>query len=70
MNRKILKKIVDEALGVGTTRVEESLSGRQWYIYTEVWTITSSQLSTISKEVEVEALSVDGGWIMITARKR
>lgn len=63
-----LKRITDEAIGVGSSFVEATLEPREFYIYTEVWTLTTEQLDKIRRKVAITALSVDGGSIMLTAR--
>lgn len=63
-----LKKITDEAIGVGSSFVEATLEPREFYIYTEVWQLTTEQLDKIRSKVTITTLSVDGGSIMLTAR--
>lgn len=63
-----LKRITDEATGVGASFVEATLEPREFYIYSEVWTITTEQLDRIRKQVNITAISVDGGKLMLTAR--
>lgn len=63
-----LKRITDEAIGVGTSFVEATLEPREFYIYTEVWQLTTEQLDKMRSKVTITSLSVDGGSIMLTAR--
>jgi hypothetical protein len=63
-----LKQITDEAIGVGSSFVEATLEPREFYIYTEVWQLTTEQLDKIRNKVTITTLSVDGGNIMLTAR--
>ena len=63
-----LKRIADEAIGVGNSFVEATLEPREFYIYTEVWQLTTEQLDKIRSKVTITTLSVDGGSIMLTAR--
>ena len=63
-----LKRIADEAIGVGSSFVEATLEPREFYIYTEVWQLTTEQLDKIRSKVTITTLSVDGGSIMLTAR--
>lgn len=63
-----LKRIIDEVTGVGTSFVETTLDSREFYIYSEVWTITTEKLDQIRKQVNITAISVDGGKLMLTAR--
>ena len=63
-----LKRITDEAIGVGSSFVEATLEPREFYIYTEVWQLTTEQLDKIRSKVTITTLSVDGGSIMLTAR--
>ena len=63
-----LKTLIDEALGIGSTFVEATLEPREYYIYTEVWQLTTEQLDKIRSKVTITTLSVDGGSIMLTAR--
>lgn len=63
-----LKRIADEATGTGGTFVEATLEPREFYIYTEVWQLTTEQLDKIRSKVTITTLSVDGGSIMLTAR--
>ena len=63
-----LKQITDEAIGVGSSFVEATLEPREFYIYTEVWQLTTEQLDKIRNKVTITTLSVDGGSIMLTAR--
>lgn len=66
MEKTHLKQIVDAAIGLGTTTVEETLEPRKYYIYTNVWTITAEQLDKIREQVKVTAITVDGNNLMIT----
>lgn len=62
-----LKQITDAAIGAGiTTIVEATLQPREYYVYTDAWTITAEQLDRIRKQVQVTALTVDGGRLMLT----
>ena len=63
-----LKRIADEAIGVGSSFVEATLEPKVFYIYTEVWQLTTEQLDKIRSKVTITTLSVDGGSIMLTAR--
>ena len=63
-----LKRIADEAIGVGSSFVEATLEPKEFYIYTEVWQLTTEQLDKIRSKVTMTTLSVDGGSIMLTAR--
>ena len=63
-----LKRITDEAIVVGNSFVEAALEPREFYIYTEVWQLTTEQLDKIRSKVTITTLSVDGGSIMLTAR--
>ena len=63
-----LKRITDEALGIESSFVEATLERGEYYIYTEVWYITTEQLDKIRSKVTITSLSVDGGRIMLTAR--
>ncbi len=63
-----LKRITDEAIGVCSSFVEATLEPREFYIYTEVWQLTTEQLDKIRSKVTITTLSVDGGSIMLTAR--
>ena len=63
-----LKQITDEAIGVGSSFVEATLEPREFYIYTEVWQLTTEQLDKIRSKVTITSLSVDGGRIMLTAK--
>lgn len=63
-----LKRITDEAIGVGSSFVEATLEPKVFYIYTEVWELTTEQLDKIRSKVTITSLYVDGGRIMLTAR--
>ena len=63
-----LKRIADEAIGVGSSFVEATSAPKEFYIYTEVWQLTTEQLDKIRSKVTITTLSVDGGSIMLTAR--
>ena len=63
-----LKRITDEAIGIGSSFVEATLEPREFYIYTEVWQLTTEQLDKIRSKVTITTISVDGGSIMLTAR--
>lgn len=63
-----LKRITDEAIGITSTFVEATLEPREYYVYTEVWYITTEQLDQIRKKAAITAISVDGGRIMLTAK--
>jgi len=63
-----LKRITDGAIGGGASFVEATLEPREFYIYTEVWQITTEQLDKIRSKVTITSLSVDGGRIMLTAK--
>ena len=63
-----LKRITDEAIGTGGSFVETTLEPREFYIYTDVWQLTTEQLDKIRSKVAITALSIDGGSIMLTAR--
>lgn len=61
-----LKQMVDAAIGADTTTVEATLQPREYYVYTNCWTLTAEQLDTIREQAKVTALAVDGGNIMLT----
>ena len=63
-----LKRIADEAIGVGSAFVEATSEPKEFYSYTEVWQLTTEQLDKIRSKVTITTLSVDGGSIMLTAR--
>ena len=63
-----LKRIADESIGVGSSFVEATSEPKEFYIYTEVWQLTTEQLDKIRSKVTITTLSVDGGSIMLTAR--
>lgn len=63
-----LKRITDEAIGVSSSFVEATLEPREFYIYTEVWFITTEQLDKIRSKVSITSITVDGGRIMLTAK--
>ena len=63
-----LKTLIDEALGIGSTFVEATLEPREYYIYTEVWYMTTEQLDARREKVTITTITVDGGRIMLTAR--
>jgi hypothetical protein len=63
-----LKRLTDEAIEVTSTFVEATLEPGEYYIYTEVWQITTEQLDKIRDRVTVTAVTVDGGRIMLTAK--
>lgn len=65
-----LKRITDEALGIENSSVEATLERGEYYIQTEVWSITAEQLDKIRSQVTITSLSVDGGKIMLTAKKK
>ena len=67
MGKEELKEIADRVIGTSTI-VEATLEPKEFYIYTEVWTLDIEQLEQIRKEVNITAISVDGGSIMITAK--
>ena len=56
-----LKRITDEATGVGSSFVEATLQPREFYIYTE-------QLDKIREKVAISSITIDGGRIMLTAQ--
>lgn len=63
-----LKSLTDKALGIGSTFVEATLEPGEYYIYTEVWFMTTEQLDAIREKVTITSISVDGGSIMLTAK--
>ena len=63
-----LKRIADEAIGVGSSFVEATSEPKEFYIYTEVWQLTTEQLDKIRSTDNITTLAVDGGSIMLTAR--
>lgn len=63
-----LKRVVDGVLSHGGTKVESSLEPGEYYIYTESWFITAQQLKSICSAVNITAISVDGGTLMLTAK--
>ena len=67
MGKEELKKIADSIIGV-STKVEATLEPNEFYIYTEVWTLTIEQLDRIRKKVNITAISVEGYSIMLTAK--
>lgn len=67
MGKEELKEIADRVIGTSTI-VEATLEPKEFYIYTEVWTLDIEQLEQIRKEVNITAISVDGGSIMLTAK--
>lgn len=66
--KRELKRITDEALQIGNSFVEETLEPREYYIYTEVWQITTKQLDLIRDKVTITSITIDGGRIMLTAK--
>ena len=66
--KRELKRITDEALQIGSSFVEETSEPREYYIYTEVWTLTAEQLDQIRSKVTITSITVDGGRIMLTAK--
>ena len=66
--KEYLKRITDEAIGITSTFVEATLEPGEYYIYTEVWQLTTEQLDKIRSKVTITSLSVDGGRIMLTAK--
>ena len=48
-----LKRITDEAIGVSSSFVEATLEPREFYIYTEVWFITTEQLKALGEELKM-----------------
>lgn len=67
MGKDELKRIADDITGVSTL-VEATLERNEFYIYTEVWFMTTEQLDRIREKVNITAISVDGGRIMLTAK--
>lgn len=67
MGKEELKDMTDRVIGA-STKVEATLDPKEFYIYTEVWTLNIEQLEQIRKEVNITAISVDGGSIMLTAK--
>lgn len=63
-----LKRITDEALQIGNSFVEATLYAREFYIYTEVWQLSTEQLDQIRSKVNITSIAVDGGRIMLTAK--
>lgn len=63
-----LKRLTDEAIGITSTFVEATLQPREYYIYTEVWQLTTEQLDQIRSKVEITSITIDGGRIMLTAK--
>lgn len=63
-----LKRITDEATGVGSSFVEATLQPKEFYIYTELWYITTEQLDNIREKVAISSITIDGGRIMLTAQ--
>lgn len=67
MGKEELKRIADDIIGASTL-VEATLERNEFYIYTEVWFMTTEQLERIREKVNITAISVDGGRIMLTAK--
>lgn len=63
-----LKQIVDGALGVSSSFVEETLTTGEYKLYTEVWSIALPQLDKIRSKVNLLSLYVDGGRITLIAK--
>lgn len=63
-----LKRITDDATGVGSSFVEATLQPKEFYIYTELWYITTEQLDKIREKVAISSITIDGGRIMLTAQ--
>lgn len=63
-----LKRITDEATGVGSSFVEATLQPKEFYIYTDLWYITTEQLDKIREKVAISSITIDGGRIMLTAQ--
>lgn len=63
-----LKRITDEAIGTGSSFVEATLEPREYYIYTEVWQLSTEQLDAIRSKVSITSIAVDGGKILLTAK--
>jgi len=63
-----LKRLTDEAIGMTSTYVEATLEPREYYIYTEVWQLTTEQLDQIRSKVTITDITVDGGSILLKAR--
>lgn len=66
--KRELKRITDEALQIDSSFVEETLEPREYYIYTEVWQLTTEQLDQIRDKVTITSITIDGGRIMLTAK--
>jgi len=66
--RAELKRLTDEAIGISSSFVEATLQPREYYIYTEVWQLTTEQLDQIRSKVEITSITIDGGRIMLTAK--
>lgn len=63
-----LKRIVDAATEGGDSFVEPTLEPREYYIYTGMWQLSTEQLDKIRSGINIIAISVDGGSIMLTAK--
>ena len=63
-----LKRITDEALQINNSFVEATLEPMEYYIYTEVWFISTKQLDQIRSKVTITTITIDGGRIMLTAK--
>lgn len=68
MSREDIKRIIDDAIGSNSTRVEPTLERNEYYAYTEVWTMPIEQFNQIRSELKVTAISIDGGSIMLTIK--
>lgn len=68
MRREDIKRIIDEAIGCNSSRVEATLERNEYYAYTEVWTMPIEQFNQIRSELKVTSISVDGGSIMLTIK--
>lgn len=62
-----IKRCADEITGT-PCRVEATLNPDEFYIYTNVWTITGDQLRQYCDKFKVTAISVDGYKLMISVK--
>lgn len=66
MTKQEIKQIADNIVGVDCT-IEENLN-REYYIYLNVWYIDIEQLNRISERINILAISVDTGRLMLTIK--
>lgn len=62
-----IKKIADTVIGT-QTKVEATLEPNEYYLYSEAWRITTSELDELRKQMQITEIVIDGFSLMLVVK--